>query len=423
MKIGIIGPLDSINNILKIKHEFVNDVSFNVYIAHTLKETREQIKVCQDESDGILFTGPAVFDCVINHIKLYKPHIFVPHNESSLYSFLLREKNLKMKNISIDVIEKNIAKESLKDTSIENFYILPHKTGDNEKTYISFHEKNIKENNVDTILTTFSPIYDYFKEKKFPVYRLYTTLFSIRNCINTLINEIKNKEIDFAKISIQIIKIDFEEKRVNKFSILEKSLEFQKKIIPYLQLIQGAIFHNNWNEFIIFSNKGFLMSNEAKIEFLKLLSKNNFSIISGIGVGKTASEAEINAYEALKFSTNQKKNCFFICDEDKNIIDPTSNIDFNIGISITDEQNKINDISQKIDLSIGYINKIKNIITLYKTNVFSSDIFANYLGISNKSARRILKKLMDGGYASIVGKELKYSAGRPQNMIKIDLDI
>lgn len=418
MKIGIIGPIDSINNILELKEEFINDITFNIYIAHTLEETRKQIKICQEESDGILFTGLAVFDCVTDYIKIYKPHVFVPHNESSLYSFLLKEKNIKIKNVSIDVIEKETAIESLKESSIENIFILPHKKGANETTYIKFHEENIKKNNVDTILTTFSPIYDYFKNKKFPVYRLYTTFFAIRNCINTLINEIKNREIDFSKISIQIIKIDFGEKRVNKFSTLEKSLDFQKEIIPYLELIQGAIFHNNWNEFIIFSNKGFLISNEAKIEFSKLLSRNNFSIVSGIGIGKTASEAEINAYEALKFCSSQKNNCFFICDENKNIINPLENIELSIE-NLSHKDNVLKKISNKVELSIGYLNKIKNIMTLYKTDTFSSDSFANYLGISNKSARRILKKLKDNDYATIIGKELKYSSGRPQEIIKI----
>lgn len=421
MKIGIIGPQDSINNILEIKNEFSSEIIFNTYIAHTLEETRNQIKVCQDESDGILFTGLAVYDCIIGKISIYKPYIFVPHNESSLYSLFLKEKNLALKNISIDVIEKNIVKESLKDIPVKNFYVLPHKTGATEETYIKFHEKNIKEKKVDTILTTFSPIYDYFKSKNFPVYRLYTTSFSIRNSVNNLISSIKNREIDFSRISIQIIKIDFDEKRFNKFSILEKSLEFQKKLIPYLEMIQGAIFHNNWNEFIIFSNKGFLMSEKTKIEFQKILSKNNFNIFSGIGLGKTAAEAEINAQEALKISIFKNKSCFYICDENKNIIEPVHNISFDIIKTDVEAIDRINKISKKINLSVGYINKIKNIVLLYKTNTFSSNIFANYLGISDKSARRILKKLVDTGYATVIGKESKLSSGRPQNLIQINL--
>ncbi len=423
MKIGIIGPKDSIDNILEIKEEFSKEISFNIYIAQTQQEVRDQIKKCQEESDGILFTGPTVYDYIVDYIKLKKSFTFIPYDESSLYSFLLKEKKLKMKLPSIDVIEEKIVKETFKNYEVEKYYVASHISKKIETDYILFHEENIKNNKVDTILTTFTPIYDYFKNKKFPVYRIHTTLFSVRNSINSLINEIKNQEINFSKIAIQVIKLSFEEKRINKFSLLEKSLDFQKKIIPYLEIIQGSIFHNNWDEFIIFSNKGFLISEEAKVEFNKILYKNKFKISSGVGLGKTASEAESNAYEGLKYSMTQKESSFFICDENKKIITPLIEDEENINLNEIYLYEKDRSNIEDEELSIGYINKIKNIMKLYKVDTFSSETLASYLGISNKSARRILKKLIDSENAEVVGKEAKHSSGRPQSMIKINLNL
>lgn len=420
MKIGIIGPVDSIEKILSLKEEF-NHISFKCYVTNCLKEAEKQFEACQEECDGILFTGCSVFDFISQRNKIHKPNKFIPHNESSLFSLILKEKGLNLKNISVDIINENIVLDTFKEMEIKNCNVLSFTPGFTENDYIEFHEKNIREQAVNTVLTSFQSIYNYFRDKDILVYRLYTTKFSIRNTINALVNDIKNKEIDLAKISVQIVKLDFKENLITVFDTLEKTLEFQKNLVPYLKVIQGAIFNRNNSEFIIFSTKGALQNKEANMNFFKVLSKSNFNVFSGIGIGKTASEAEFNAVEALKSSINYKKSSLFMMDEEKKIIGPMNDIS---SLKIINEIStvKLEEIEIKTELSKRYINKLFSLMELYKTNVFSAEELAKHLGISNKSSRRILKKIIDSNYGKILKKEVKLKSGRPKNIVEINFN-
>lgn len=420
MKIGIMGPQDSIDKILSIQDELEDDITLIPFITHTLKESQEMIDKCQEEVDGVLFTGCSVYDSVFQTNKLYRPNRFVPHNETSIFSFLLNDSDDKITSVSIDVLEENIVRDSLAESRIKNYSVLPHNPGFKEINYIEFHEKNILEGRAEAILTTFSPIYDYFQKKGYPVYRLYTTRFSIRNTISHLINEIKNKTIDSSKISVQVINIDCEDRRSTKFDTLHSILEFEKRMIPYLKLIQGAIFNNGWNEFIIFSTKGSIISREAKEEFHKIINKTQFKVYSGVGIGSTAAEAEMNALSALKFSRNKNESCFYFMHEDKRVEGPINNLGC-ITLKNKSVSKDLQKISEDTGLSMNYIEKILSIVKLYGLKEFSADEMAGYLGITGRSSRRILKKLIDGGYAEVVGKENKPGSGRPQNIIRINI--
>lgn len=420
MKIGVMGPIDSIDKVLSLKEDMREDVELIPFKAHTLQESRNLILEVGGGVDGFLFTGRSVFDSVSSQIPEGTPCDFVPHNESSIFSLLTSTPLKGIENISIDVIQKEIVEESLKDSKIKGYYVLPHKDGYSEQDYIDFHEKNINENRAHAVFTTFSPIYDHFKRKGVPVYRLYTTSFSIRNTLSNLINEIKNSLIDRGKISVQLIRMLCDEKNTSKFEMLGRVLEFQNSLLPYLKTIQGAIFNNGWNEFIIFSTKGFISSSQAKDEFHKLLNKQKYRIYSGVGVGLTAAEAETNANSAMEYAQNTGKNCFYFMYEDKKVEGPIK-AENCLVLNNKNTDERIDEISVMTGLSHSYIDKIFSIVSLYNINEFSADEMANYLGISHRSSRRIIKKLVDGGCAEIIGKESHGGSGRPQNIIKLTI--
>lgn len=419
MKIGVMGPKDSIDKVLEIKDEYENDIEWTSYEAHTLKESADMAQKCQQEVDGILFTGCSVYDSVYQSVELYKPNRFVHHNETSLFNLIIKELDSEIYNVSVDIIEEKTVSEIISETKLKSYRVLPYTPGYKEKDYIKFHEKNFDQGGTDAIFTAFSPIYDYFKKKSIPVYRLYTTKFSIRNTISQLISEIKNKQIDDAKISVQIIRIGIDENhRKTKFEYLDKVLDFEKELITYLKTIKGAIFNSSSSEYMIFTTKGYIKSEVAKSQFYKILTKSKFRVYSGIGIGNNAAEAEYNASLALKYSEDSMESCFFFIYEDKMVEGPILQPN-NLLYSSNTMNTSLKKVSEKTGLSINYLQKIKSIIELYGKDSFSSSELAHYLGISDRSSRRILRMFVDGGYGSIVANESKAGVGRPQNIIKI----
>lgn len=420
MKIAVIGPRDSLNNIMKIADEFEKDVQLIEYEGNTLKECIDATNNCKPEVDGILFSGRAIYDVVSRHCTLDICNSYIIHNETSILSILARENFKEHQFLSIDFLDKKIALEVLQSSKIENFEIIGADSLMNESNYINFHLKNFKQHQNVAVFTCFPLVVKELEKQGIPVYRLYATVFSIRNEINNLVGCIHNKNFDDAKISVQIINLQINNQRSTRTEALSKVLEFEQALIPYLQIIKGAIFNFSRNEYIIFSTKGLLTSDKAKNEFYNIITSTKFSVFSGIGIGATAAMAEINANKALDYSLKQTKPSFHILGENgilegpilhKNILEHSPNT------LCTDYSN----ISSKTGLSQQYLQKISNIIQIQKKDTFCANELAEYLEISNRSARRIIKQLFDGDCAIAIGKEYNLGSGRPQIIYKIKL--
>ncbi len=76
-------------------------------------------------------------------------------------------------------------------------------------------------------------------------------------------------------------------------------------------------------------------------------------------------------------------------------------------------------MADKIGITPGYLSKIRALIAKTDKDTFDAHDFSICLGISERSARRILKKFIDSGFARLEGKETANQVGRPKNLVKI----
>ena len=74
---------------------------------------------------------------------------------------------------------------------------------------------------------------------------------------------------------------------------------------------------------------------------------------------------------------------------------------------------KILEVSKNTGVSALYLEKIKSVIKKQDKNSFTSVELAEFLNISERSTNRIIKKIIESGYAS-VEYENSFGAGRPR---------
>lgn len=79
------------------------------------------------------------------------------------------------------------------------------------------------------------------------------------------------------------------------------------------------------------------------------------------------------------------------------------------------------EISKKTGLSINHVKKMQSLMVIRDANVFTSRDLARYMGISERSANRILKRIVENGYGEIVSCErVPAVSGRPMNIVRVD---
>ena len=139
----------------------------------------------------------------------------------------------------------------------------------------------------------------------------------------------------------------------------------------------------------------------------------------GIGLGKSAGDAELNAVTALRHSRKNKNGEWFVIMDDKKIIGPLGEKN---QLTYDYYSEKLQTISEKASVSVTNLSKIESAIQKYGRNTISARELAISLQIIPRSARRILHKLVAAGLAKEIGDENPNYRGRPRKVFVIDLN-
>lgn len=413
MKIGIVGPRDSVENIGSKLLKVDKNIEYIHYIREEVSKVAEVIDQCEKEVDGIILSGAGVHSTIKKYKHLKKPSAYIHRKAQSIISTLWKVKKdfENLGNFSIDVVTQEALDEAIEELDIpsNSIQIMPFSHTHKEDEYILWHKKLFDENKIDFILTGFGAVYSKLKEDGYPVYRLMPTFSQVKDAYNTIIHKTQISKLQSSQIAVQIIKLT---KKTNENYYEELSVQniLEKEIISYVREVQGALYSSGRDEYIIFGTKGSFKNTINS--FNKLITNVKFEISSGIGYGGTAYEADTNARNALLASI--KENGIFIIDETSTLIGP---IDLSKEhLSPLDE--KVKKISLQTSISSPHIYKIIQLLDRKGASTIDSKELAGFLEISERSARRIINKFIDSGLGVLeVGEHL--SKGRPKNVIKL----
>jgi len=426
LKIGCIGPLDSVNVIREVVETYYPKVCLLTYVEEKISDAWTALAQCQRETSGTLFTGIGVQESAKAMGQIINPYEHIPRGTYSLIRALweLLHDKRKIHRISIDVVTDEILEDIKREFHInfEEIYTMPFAPHVQEHDYEDHHLKLYREGKIDAAISGFGAVYESLKLQQVPVFRLYPSGFQIRDNMEKLLGQIRAKNLRSAGIAIQIIHLkSIVQHSINQYDDLKKEGHFYLELLEYVRGVQGSLFHLG-REYVIYSTRGGMESQIHMDHFKKLLvwaRERKIVIASGIGIGLTAFEAEKSARKALSNAVKLEESGFYIVHKD--LIRGPLGESGELGYPIQVSDAKDLKISEQIGINASYLGKIKALILTTGKDTFDSNDLATCLGISERSARRILKKFLDSGHAKLLGKESSHQVGRPKNLIKLQI--
>ncbi len=466
MKIAIIGAPDSVKKVYSILSSAYSEINFVTRSTEKIDDMINFIQDIEENVDGFYLTGIGIYSASNEKTNIKKPVVYTKRGITGIVKsfwdfqkdncgtsilknmkigidvvdekdFLetLEEFNIKIKSYylqkydyqkteaeyleeylkkikSIDVVDEKDFLETLEEFNIKikSYYLQKYDYQKTEAEYLEEYLKKIKSGEINCVFTAFGYIYSALKEKNIPVYRVQATNVEIREEFTNLLNRIEMSKAENSKIGIEVIKLLKSDEFSN--TALSQKVQFEKELLAYAKEVDGNIQVSGNDEYLIFSNKGLLNNPENISTILSIIKDKikNLSIAVGIGEGNTFFLSEKNARFALKLSINEGNNNIFFSDGNnvKGPLMTEKEIDYkNISDKKTDE------ISKVTGVSTAYINKIKSIIKKKEKNSFTSSELSELLNITERSTNRIIKKIIESGYAS-VEFENSPGAGRPR---------
>lgn len=430
IQLGIIGSLETIDKIKSVLEEFEDKVDAYVFCYHDKKETIEMLEQCQKKTDVILFSGQVPYSIAHKDRSIRQPTVFIPRTGTSLFTAFWQMKidNIDFSRISFDTIAQESIDEVIKelDISIDNMYVKYYPGDIDYHEVTEFHHSLWKDKKINIAATCLSTTYRNLKALGVPVIRLYPTRPLIREYINKAIYKGDVEKIKATQMAVQVVKIKNSNRNIStEYEFLKIKNKLEEGLICYTQENLGSIFPFGRDEYLIFMTRGTIDAyfNSFRLpRYIAVESDLKVELASGIGFGDSVHVAEVNARNALDYALREAKNCCYILDEKGVILGPIFEEESNpLSYDLLVEDDTMLGMAKDIKISASYVSKIKSILRKVNKNCIEAEELANYLGISVRSARRILGQIVAAGYGIIIASESRTGTGRPRQIYQINL--
>ena len=428
-RIGIVGPPDSLSKILYVAREYEEAAEF-VAIEYTrYEDVLKVVEEVQSKCDMLLFSGEGPYTVAKVNDVIKKPCVYIPREGTGLYRAVW-EMNSKLEsfaNLSSDVVSPEVLKETMLelDVPFEKCYYLKYGFEKDMDTIIDFHKKMWHEKKVDACLTGFNYVQKTLENEGIKVFRVYPTNPLIRESIYKLILLGMVKKEKEGQIAIQIIRNrNLHEFEFEDYDFLMIHNRLEKTLIEYTRRCFGTMFPLGQGSFMVFTNRGAIDNIEEIVEAQFGNLGEGVIISSGIGYGYTVYEAERNAREALHHAMRKENTCIYLKDSDGTFSGPFMRgsdlwMDYQ---SVVSSDPRVTQIADQAGISATYVLKLRGLMKKINRQQVDSKIAADYLGITERSARRILGSLESVGLAQVTDEVSRSSTGRPRKVYLLKIE-
>lgn len=427
-KVGVVGPIKSVDRILEVAKAFHDNLTFIPFIYNTATETTDIIKEHYEAFDYFLFSGPIPYEIAKQSKQDTNKFFYIHLLETGFYKALLQlmvsTKN-KIDCVSIDILDKsNVVDISLDQLSIPLKEMMV-KTFDAQINYYELYEYHFrlyKENKVDAVLTCYPEVMELLKEDNIPAEWISTTKLATKQVIQSI--EQRSQISYFKRTQIGVCMIDVDTKMYEEqseqlsYDIQFATLKMNEELLTLSRDMNGSFFEIGDGKYMIFSSRGEILDNLNFLnETINRLKKSwEREIIAGIGFGDSALKAELNARKAIYKTEVENKEIVIIDNLGETIHVPFEHI--HSLSTISDNILLVNKLKDK-NISMQSFERVRDIIHFKKWNQFTSNDLAFELNMSNRNAQRLLQSFKEAEIVEQVGEEKISKKGRPRLLYRL----
>ncbi len=450
MKIALVGNQSSIEKIRKTFDPEMQFVDMDDFPCtwETVAPTLEKV---QKAYDAVLFTGVRYYFHACRQISPSIPWGYPKRSISAVLCTLLKAQRAgaDIANITFDMYDLTASKLKallcdkvglpLKDVSIycyndlpqvQNYYNGTDLLYDYTEAACAYHLDNLKNKRAGICLSASVGIAQHSKLRPYPVFLVPLTADDIHEAINNLriqhqVHEQQNRAgFSVAAILLSVRMAEMYNGSVQEIRQMHTMHQIETDVYSYAQNIGAVVEKQTKTDFLLYTTQAELYAvteHFAKFDLaqrLEYLPDVTFVSI-GIGFGLNHRIAKSNAQSSVQCAQNQKYNCYYITDESGGQSGP-----FVFGQAKHEREIKeiqLERISSETGVGTAVLISLIKAQAQYNFKNVTSDRLAEVCNLTLSSMNRIVAKLIQAGYAEIVGIQPQNGAGRPKRLIRLKL--
>ena len=429
MKIGVIGPESTLKVIKKVAERDIPDIQITYCCTEFYEECGEIAERLQKQKDidAILFSGPTNYAYALHRVQPTISWGYLPHSRTAaLQAFLeaMAVYGSDLRGISVDRYDPEFLREALETAGVKGttFYRAPYSPEEPgyEKKLQDFHRDCYRRGLVSACFTSMEHIRDPLLAEGIPCIRTYPAEEIIREQIyhlqvqNLAAQENQGKQA-VVGIYFDYIFDDEQNLPIREWEKMQYQNEFKEKVYAVAQRMEAAVFDGGVDRFYLVTTRSILMNiflqGGEQWNLMQFGQRGPaFKVWIGMGIGNTMLEAKSRSAMALNHAIADRASSSYLVEDENQV---TASIGFdNI------EDHSFTYFARRIGVSPTTLDRLRQVLRAGDT--MTSEELAMRLGITARSANRILARLEEVGCITTVGKS-SAGKGRPARIMKITL--
>lgn len=427
--VGVIGPPDLVGRVQDVSHDFDElDVLGVPYESET--EAPDLIKRNESLIQVALFTGPVPY-YIARHASKRIPMMYMSLSGSSLYRVLLEFalKGKDIQRISVDTVGKNAVDALYKGLGLDASCVstIEYHEPITAEELVQFH-LDCRDKGALAALTGLRSAHIALLEKGVDSWRVFPDEAAIREGLSRAALEGRALRSRDAELVITLVSVDnlddIVKARGSEYSVQRLKLDLQRLLLEYAEKAEASLHLVGDDEFMLVSTRRTVetsTSHFTRSALLDMLTKQTpLKVSVGIGLGPTAAVAQTSARIALHYSRQQGGNCAHAVEDSRKVIGPIGT-GAPLEYSLRTEDSFLRSIADRTGLSVATVTRLVAFLTARSFEPVTATELAKGLGVTARSGRRLIARLVACDLAESVGEEQPFRRGRPRQTYKLKL--
>ncbi|ACY95797.1 hypothetical protein Tcur_0192 [Thermomonospora curvata DSM 43183] len=427
LTIGVVGPHDLVERVMLMGNHSSTPIPSRLVAAAYRDEQEAADKVLRLGSavDVCLFASPVPYDFARKAGVLTMPATYVPLNGAALQGALLQaalDDRYDPAKVSIDVLTRSDVEEAYSEINlgIENVHLREEAAGPG--TLAAFHERLWRRGITTVAMTCVHATAERMEMAGVPTIRVRPTGAAIRSSLQTaalLGAHHRLEESQLVVIVVDVPTLRETPRRVTpRYWREELKLALHRTLVQEAHRMNASVWPVDDHSYLVTATRG---SVSAVTEGFRtppfvdrVREELGVAIEVGIGMGRTAHEAETHARAALARSQTSQRAQGFALDRDGRALVPAPRTP-----PRTQPQPKpkgleiLARLADKIDAENGGRNGDSQPLIVDAENA------GRMLGVTPRTARRLLRTLVEEGLAWPLPPNRTPQPGRPRQLYRL----
>jgi hypothetical protein len=380
------------------------------------REAPEKVARLGAAIDVCLFASPVPYEYARRAGAISVPSTYVRLDGGALYAALLRasrEQGHDIERISVDVLDRQAIDEAYAELGIPSEGVRLRQDPASPAALAAFHERLWRMGETSVALTCMDSVNRRLARAGVPVISIRPTDAAIRMAVWNAVLLGGHHRLEAAQLAMVVVEVprlrEGARRALSRYSRDELRLTVHRFLTTEAQRIQAMVGQADDHSFVIAATRGSLASLTSEFTELpfeeRARAELGVTIEVGVGMGRTAQEAETSARSALSRSRSTATGATAPVREGQPLVPPPRRAP----ALRTAPSRGVETLARLAERLEGSDTAL----------VVDAETAGRLLGVTSRTARRLLRGLVDEGLAWPLPPSRAAQPGRPRQFYRL----